>query len=187
MVERKVGASREERAEDALRSLNTRSCSRVRPSGPPLSSRHRPRLRPRPGLGLSPAAMDISYNPSRMSWGAGLLSPLSPNTMETLESRSRDVQERTFCKWYVRPQATRCCLTPVVPQAQHEARSEWLSSDDLSCPRSFRWRTADSAHGECSVLRWLPRNPCSRLGSCRKLWVWYPVLLSVSSNQTPAR
>ncbi|KAH9924294.1 actinin-like protein [Epithele typhae] len=43
--------------------------------------------------------MDIAYNPARASWGAGILSPLSPNTIETLESRSRDVQERTFCKW----------------------------------------------------------------------------------------
>ncbi|RDX53548.1 actinin-like protein [Lentinus brumalis] len=34
-----------------------------------------------------------------MSWGPGLLSPLSPTTIESLESRSRDVQERTFCKW----------------------------------------------------------------------------------------
>ena len=45
-----------------------------------------------------------SYNPARSSWGGGLLSPLSPNTIESLESRSRDVQERTFCKWY-RPSA----------------------------------------------------------------------------------
>ncbi|PIL22765.1 hypothetical protein GSI_15459 [Ganoderma sinense ZZ0214-1] len=43
--------------------------------------------------------MDAIYSPKRMSWGAGLLSPLSPNTIDSLESRSRDVQERTFCKW----------------------------------------------------------------------------------------
>ncbi|KAM5539464.1 hypothetical protein V8D89_006916 [Ganoderma adspersum] len=43
--------------------------------------------------------MDAIYSPKRMTWGAGLLSPLSPNTIDSLESRSRDVQERTFCKW----------------------------------------------------------------------------------------
>ncbi|KAI1794952.1 actinin-like protein [Ganoderma leucocontextum] len=43
--------------------------------------------------------MDAIYGPKRISWGAGLLSPLSPNTIDSLESRSRDVQERTFCKW----------------------------------------------------------------------------------------
>ncbi|KAJ8468884.1 hypothetical protein ONZ51_g9361 [Trametes cubensis] len=40
-----------------------------------------------------------SYHSNRASWAAGLLSPLSPTTIESLEARSRDVQERTFCKW----------------------------------------------------------------------------------------
>ncbi|KAI9058116.1 actinin-like protein [Trametes sanguinea] len=40
-----------------------------------------------------------NFNPNRASWGGGLLSPLSPTFIESLEARSRDVQERTFCKW----------------------------------------------------------------------------------------
>ncbi|KAH9889930.1 actinin-like protein [Cubamyces lactineus] len=40
-----------------------------------------------------------SYHSNRASWAGGLLSPLSPTTIESLEARSRDVQERTFCKW----------------------------------------------------------------------------------------
>ncbi|KAI8994227.1 actinin-like protein [Trametes punicea] len=40
-----------------------------------------------------------SYNSNRASWASGLLSPLSPTIIESLEARSRDVQERTFCKW----------------------------------------------------------------------------------------
>ncbi|KAI0629735.1 actinin-like protein [Trametes polyzona] len=40
-----------------------------------------------------------TYNMNRASWGAGLLSPLSPTIIESIEARSRDVQERTFCKW----------------------------------------------------------------------------------------
>ena len=97
---------REGREGDALRSLNTRPTARA----PPSPARPRPpsaplRLRPRPGLVLGPLlspsnTMD-SYNAARMSWGPGFLSPLSPTTIESLESRSRDVQERTFCKWCV--------------------------------------------------------------------------------------
>ena len=98
--------AREGREGDALRSLNTRSTARAPPS--PARPRHPSaslRRRPRPGLVLGPYlspsdAMD-SYNPTRMSWGPGFLSPLSPTTIESLESRSRDVQERTFCKWCV--------------------------------------------------------------------------------------
>ncbi|CDO76696.1 hypothetical protein BN946_scf184975.g5 [Trametes cinnabarina] len=40
-----------------------------------------------------------NYNLNRASWAGGLLSPLSPTFIESLEARSRDVQERTFCKW----------------------------------------------------------------------------------------
>ncbi|EIW59419.1 actinin-like protein [Trametes versicolor FP-101664 SS1] len=40
-----------------------------------------------------------TYAANRASWGAGLLSPLSPTIIESIEARSRDVQERTFCKW----------------------------------------------------------------------------------------
>ncbi|KAI0763582.1 actinin-like protein [Trametes elegans] len=39
------------------------------------------------------------FRANRASWGQGLLSPLSPTTIDSLEARSRDVQERTFCKW----------------------------------------------------------------------------------------
>ena len=123
--EKVAGAGRESReVEDALRSLNTRSSSRVPQPllAPRLQPLARPGLtpraqsplrarRPRPAaLGLSvsasasssPAvAMDAVYSPNRMSWGNGLLSPLSPTTIESLEARSRDVQERTFCKWYL--------------------------------------------------------------------------------------
>ncbi|KAI0373677.1 actinin-like protein [Pilatotrama ljubarskyi] len=40
-----------------------------------------------------------TYNSNRASWAPGLFSPLSPTFIESLEARSRDVQERTFCKW----------------------------------------------------------------------------------------
>ncbi|KAI0357506.1 actinin-like protein [Trametes cingulata] len=40
-----------------------------------------------------------TYHSNRASWAPGLLSPLSPTFIESLEARSRDVQERTFCKW----------------------------------------------------------------------------------------
>ncbi|KAH9851694.1 actinin-like protein [Lenzites betulinus] len=40
-----------------------------------------------------------TYHTNRASWGPGLLSPLSPTIIESIEARSRDVQERTFCKW----------------------------------------------------------------------------------------
>lgn len=30
--------------------------------------------------------------------------------MDSLEARSRDVQARTFCKWYVRPMETQAIL-----------------------------------------------------------------------------
>ncbi|KAI0667757.1 actinin-like protein [Trametes maxima] len=40
-----------------------------------------------------------TYHSNRASWAPGLLSPLSPTIIESLEARSRDVQERTFCKW----------------------------------------------------------------------------------------
>ncbi|KAI0826832.1 actinin-like protein [Trametes gibbosa] len=40
-----------------------------------------------------------TYHTNRASWAPGLLSPLSPTIIESIEARSRDVQERTFCKW----------------------------------------------------------------------------------------
>ena len=89
---------------DALRSLNTRSSARAPPSPAPRPPLSVPLCRrARPSLRLSPRpaplnTMDVYSH--RMSWGAGLLSPLSPNTIDSLEARSRDVQERTFCKWY---------------------------------------------------------------------------------------
>ena len=109
VVQRQDRRRRELREEDALRSLNTRSCSRVPPSAARPSSAQHPspfRRRSRPGLGLcvsssSTSAMDGFASHRPMSWGPGLLSPLSPTTIESLESRSRDVQERTFCKWYL--------------------------------------------------------------------------------------
>ena len=123
VVRRQEQSRREGREMDALRSSNTRSCSRVpqtaRPVLPPSARRHRPRAR----LGLSSTAsttMDVTFNPSRMSWGPGLLSPLSPNTIESLESRSRDVQERTFCKWYPCPYADSEYLQlTLFPQAEY--------------------------------------------------------------------
>ncbi|OJT14686.1 hypothetical protein TRAPUB_8739 [Trametes pubescens] len=103
------------RAEDALRSLNTRSCSRAPPPLGHSRAQGLARIRP-PSVSFSPSAVpaprrrtrpappsvlaDMStYAANRASWGAGLLSPLSPTIIESIEARSRDVQERTFCKW----------------------------------------------------------------------------------------
>lgn len=118
VVERQGQVQRDEKAreEDALRSLNTRSClrappplghsraqslARVRPLSVSLSPSAvpaTPRRRTRPAPPSVPAAMS-TYAANRASWGAGLLSPLSPTIIESIEARSRDVQERTFCKW----------------------------------------------------------------------------------------
>lgn len=67
--------------------------------------------------------------------------------MDTLEARSRDVQERTFCKWYA-------CLRSsiharlIAEQAQHEIGNAWTSTNDILGQGSLGWRASDSAHGE---------------------------------------
>jgi hypothetical protein len=68
--------------------------------------------------------------------------------MDSLEARSRDVQERTFCKWspIVAFPSPPALTSP--RQVEHEARIARVSADDLPGQGSVRWRAAYSADGE---------------------------------------
>ncbi|PPQ80403.1 hypothetical protein CVT25_001716 [Psilocybe cyanescens] len=66
--------------------------------------------------------------------------------MDTPESRSRDTQQRTFCKW----------------SAEYEARSAWIPDDDLARERSIRRGAADPVDGDTSLGRY-NKNPRMRV------------------------
>lgn len=93
----------------------------------------------------SPTFMSKRFSQSS-SLGYG---PFSPTTPDSLESRSRDVQERTFCKWYHILKAAwhKRAYSIGLAQAEYEVRIEKLPAYEFTCEGPFRWRSIDSAYG----------------------------------------
>ena len=99
--------------------------------------------------------------------------PLFPSIpaphMDSLEARSRGVQERTFCKWSPIadfPSIPRSNSSLAPRQAEHETRIARVSTDDLPGQGPIRWRSAYSADGKVPYTSWTYSHI-----HCRKSWV----------------
>jgi len=68
--------------------------------------------------------------------------------MDSLEARSRDVQERTFCKWFLTSPFTLTFHPNITHQAEHETRIAWVSTNDLSRQGPVGRCSAYSVDGE---------------------------------------